>query len=285
LLAVKEGQRISDLRIVMQRTGVIAGHVRRDDGEPFQNAAVYALRWTYTGGIRQLEEQGLRSLTDDRGAFRILNLPPGQYFVYAVPPWISPALDKVVRTVQPTFAPNALKVVDAGPVAVFAGGEGLAEIRLREDKQFVVRGTVKGQQSGAVVLAMEDIEIPKLGRTGPAAPGTPNAPPYVAIARTDAEGSFELGGLLQGRHRLYAFGGARLTLNFGPKGYVSQRSVEAPAPDEGDSGTAEVTISDSDIEGISIVLAPAAAITRTFRMEQPTLTDRRIELSKRNGGG
>lgn len=80
---LKPGQKLENLDLRLDPTGVIAGQVSDEDQEPVQGLAVFALRITFqTGGRKQVSDSG-RSVTDDLGNFRLPNLPPGSYYVSA----------------------------------------------------------------------------------------------------------------------------------------------------------------------------------------------------------
>ncbi|HEX6975785.1 MAG TPA: carboxypeptidase-like regulatory domain-containing protein, partial [Vicinamibacterales bacterium] len=84
-LALAPGERVSDITIAVWRQASISGAVVDEAGEPVVGVEVRALRralvsgrWQFTttvsGGFRQF-------FTDDRGAYRIPGLPPGEYVV------------------------------------------------------------------------------------------------------------------------------------------------------------------------------------------------------------
>jgi len=65
-------------------TGVIAGRVRDANGHPIRNVVVRALKAVYREGQRSLNSQQMAE-TNDLGEYRIFGLPPGLYFVSALP--------------------------------------------------------------------------------------------------------------------------------------------------------------------------------------------------------
>jgi protocatechuate 3,4-dioxygenase beta subunit len=62
--------------------GAISGRLVDEDGDPIQNMAVTTMTYTYTSRGRELAE-GMSATTDDRGEYRIFNVPPGKYFLKA----------------------------------------------------------------------------------------------------------------------------------------------------------------------------------------------------------
>ena len=83
-ISVTAGQAIKDVRFVMVPLGAISGRVYDATGEPVVNVSVRALKYAYADGKRTLT--AVKTVTtDDRGEFRLFWLPPGQYYVGAVP--------------------------------------------------------------------------------------------------------------------------------------------------------------------------------------------------------
>src|SRR6185436_2394871 len=81
-LNLKEGDKLLTLEVKMVRQGIVAGRVTDRDGEAIPNMQVRVSRYQYSGGKRQMVMAG-NATTDDRGDFRVANLPPGRYFVSA----------------------------------------------------------------------------------------------------------------------------------------------------------------------------------------------------------
>ena len=77
------GQRL-DTSINLLRGGVVAGVVTGPNGLPELQAQVRALRLTMSTGVRRFLPMG-SVMTDDRGAYRIFNLSPGEYVIAVTP--------------------------------------------------------------------------------------------------------------------------------------------------------------------------------------------------------
>jgi len=82
-ITLAAGQWMRDLRIDLLKPGTISGIVRNETGEPVVEATVRAYTQIYVGGTLQLASSQ-SATTDDRGEYRISNVPPGKYIV-AVP--------------------------------------------------------------------------------------------------------------------------------------------------------------------------------------------------------
>jgi hypothetical protein len=82
-LRVAADKPVVDVTIRMWRYASISGIVLDESGEPAVDVGVRALRVTVAGGRRRLSPS-IQAMTDDRGVYRIANLPPAEY-VLVVP--------------------------------------------------------------------------------------------------------------------------------------------------------------------------------------------------------
>lgn len=82
-MRLADGEHAS-LTISLMRGGAITGYVYDEAGELVQGAQVRALRFVMRHGVRQSQVSASAS-TDDRGAFRLFGLSPGEYLVAATP--------------------------------------------------------------------------------------------------------------------------------------------------------------------------------------------------------
>jgi hypothetical protein len=145
-------------------SGIIAGSVQDTRGMPVPNIPVTALRTSYRKGVKALTP--LKTLnTDDRGAFRIAGLAPGEYYVRADAPSVAVAGSEApkimsfsVRTTasggvggnlaatpalfSPTYAPNSLHAVNGVSFRVRGGDELTARIELAQGTPLRISGTV-----------------------------------------------------------------------------------------------------------------------------------------------
>ncbi len=122
------------------------------DGDPVQGAMVSALMKTWMQGKLRYMPRGGQS-TNDLGEFRMANLQPGAYYVFAAPqgrgitggPDVEDETAKTKPKPVRTFYPDALDLQGAQAVQVSAGQEqsGLY-IHLRSEKVHKVSGKVTG---------------------------------------------------------------------------------------------------------------------------------------------
>ena len=110
--------------LVLVRPGVIVGHVIGPDGEPLVRARVQALRSRRMGGVRRLMPVSSAE-SDDRGAFRLHSLSPGEYYVLVNPPFQPLQAKKAGAPgdMAPTFYPGTVDPSEARTIAVSSGGE------------------------------------------------------------------------------------------------------------------------------------------------------------------
>src|SRR5262245_18580523 len=82
-LELADGQRITDLKIRLFKYAVVTGTIVDEAGEPAVGVQVRAVRRPFPGQGLQFGEF-VEVSTDDRGAYRISTLKPGDYYI-AVP--------------------------------------------------------------------------------------------------------------------------------------------------------------------------------------------------------
>jgi hypothetical protein len=102
-ITLAAGQSSHELVIALMPPGVIAGIVL-DDNRPARNVWVRALKSAYVDGERRFNIVEYAQ-SDDRGEFRLFDLPPGLYFVSAMPP--EPPRIEGDSLVTPTIPTNA----------------------------------------------------------------------------------------------------------------------------------------------------------------------------------
>jgi len=83
ILTLRAGQEMKDLLFRLLPSGVIAGRILDEDGEPIPSATVSALREAYSEGKRNLSTSTTVE-TNDLGEYRLFGLQPGRYFVSAI---------------------------------------------------------------------------------------------------------------------------------------------------------------------------------------------------------
>ena len=154
VLTLRPGQEVKDLLFRLIPSGVIAGRILDEDGEPLASVTVSALREVYDEGKRTLATSSAVS-TDDLGEYRLFGLPPGRYFVTAVyPHWgrfggngdDSDSTDSPQEGYAKMFYPGTPDAAKAISIPIKAGDEVPSiEILMRQVSAYRIRGHIYNQ--------------------------------------------------------------------------------------------------------------------------------------------
>jgi protocatechuate 3,4-dioxygenase beta subunit len=279
---VAAGQSIDNFDMRMQKGAVITGRVLDPAGEPLPDARVMVFRrpsgnaTRMPGPPRLLPAPNPGTQTNDIGEFRVAGLPPGEYFVAAMPrpPMMfgtagsNPAADrKIARTTLPTtYYPGTTDQAAAQPIAVTAGAEvGSIFFAMQQVPAFRVSGIVVDEEGrpvpGAMVMLMGD---PRNGAfTGP-----------VGNAMSREGGEFDIDGVPAGSYRAngsimvrmdsttgregVSAGGVSGGVVAGVSGGVTFGSVSSSSWTSTTGGRTnpppEVVVADADVAGVRVVI-------------------------------
>ena len=235
---------------------------------------VQALTITYLNGLPVLQEE-VASVTDDRGAYRLFYLAPGNYIVGSASPRQTAAeavvagfapelLPAAAANISPdvmvkTFYPNVTTSTLAIPVSVRFGEDiGGIDVQMRTVRTAKIMGTV----------------INNLGPPLPNPDGTPGIVPGVTLqllqrdnsipddigARsvgvvnvTSGSGKFTISGVPPGDYDLYA----RMA---DPRGSRGQGGAPAAW------GRATIEVHDRDIDGVTMTVHPSVEVYGVLRV-------------------
>ena len=213
VLALKPGQKISDVLFRMTAAAVITGRVNNEDGEPMIRVQVVALR-------RPTEEETeedipfasrkqtlipvASSQTDDRGQYRIFGVKPGEYYIRATdsfePDNNVPFVDEDYWVRQylgseyaPVYYPGVVQVGQAQVVSAKSGDEVQADFSMQRTKTVEVAGQVIGP-GGPAKNALVILEQPGVDDFGSS-----------RQSRTDEKGIFKLKGIPPGSYVIVAY--------------------------------------------------------------------------------
>ena len=227
-------ERPYDLVLPMVARGIIAGRVLDEHGDPLINATARA------ESLNRETEASVQ--TNGRGEFR-LSVPPGKYYVEGSR-WSDSDMTSESGYV-PTYYPGATGIEGASPVEAFAGRvlNGV-EFSLVRSVSLRVSGEITGLPDGDRSLSLwwkpaDRDEIRQTGRES----GRLDFNTRPAEATSSSVKFYSLP-LDAGTYYFYA---------------VSRADNE-----ELQSQVAELTLSDSDVTGVTLSLAPAAEITGTI---------------------
>lgn len=236
-LEVLAGQTVERIDFALPRTGVIAGLVADEVGDPIAGVTVHPMRVELFQGRRQLVPTTQGDETDEAGQYRLSGLSPGTYMVRATTreTWtVTRSGRKDVMSFVPTYFPGTDDLALARRVTV-----GMAEQVRGVDFSLIPGRTVKisgtafnssGRPVQSVMLGL-DVMGPGGGRVG----GAGNA----VVA---PDGSFTFRDVLRGEYKLRAAG--------------SEEAVSVP-----------VVVGDSDIENVALVTSKGWSATGTVTTE------------------
>ena len=190
--------------------GTINGRVVDASGKPIAEAPIGVVRRIYRGGVAALDiTDGKES--DDRGVYRLYRLPPGEYFVVALPKRVNgvPTSGDASAPEVPvtTFYPSAIDVTSALPIALKPGDElSGVDVQMRNAMTFTVSGHVVSMlPPGSEVSAINRQTRPNIAqlsilpRDGTVLPDI-----FGLTIAAQPDGTFQLTGLLSGSYDLIA---------------------------------------------------------------------------------
>jgi hypothetical protein len=255
-IRVRDGVPISGLRYALTPQAVISGRVVDDEGEPVPGIQILALRrappearsgsLTASGGAQ----------TDDRGEYRLRNLPAGRYLVQA-----APMMQRSMQTAEnrrtalvATFHPDAASPEGAIWVSVGEGQEAAnINIQLRRMPVFRISGRVLLEDGKPA----ERFMVSNIESNAPAT--------YILTGRMDLgkePGSFVLDAVPPGSWTLVA------------------RLMDNPALSMQRAAFAHVDVSGRDVEGVEIRFLPPFVLHGQVRVEGLGAEQAKAELAK-----
>jgi hypothetical protein len=205
---LKAGERRQDVNVTLQKGAVIVGRVLDEAGEPLVDTRVVAMRRPAgppsATSIREdlLIPAGPGAQTNDLGEFRLFSLPPGEYYVQAMPrPDFGGSPAPRATTMLPTYFPGTSDPVAAQPISVGAGQtSGDVVIRMIGAPAFHVSGVVLDEAGRPVVNAMVRLIVDE-----------PTGQPTFMMgrwsqsqSRTDTSGKFTINNVTNGTYTLLA---------------------------------------------------------------------------------
>jgi len=158
-ISLRNGEHLENADVALWRALAISGRVVDEGGEPLANVNVHAFN---TDGS-QATVSDMSRASDDRGAFRLFGLPPGEYLVCAEPRDPFPGTEVRERLVR-TCHPSAIGDDGAGFVQVMAADVGQVEIRVRRSRTFSVTGTILTSSGAPLVEARPQVSVVRLDR-------------------------------------------------------------------------------------------------------------------------
>ncbi len=243
-LEVRPGEAVRDVAFRLQAAVIITGRVLDEAGEPLSGATVGAMEFTWSQGRTRLQPVG-NGQSNDLGEYRIFGLRPGRYYLYAQYPQFDSAeggTDEFGdgQAYAPIYYPGTVDFLAAQRLLV-RPGENLTgmDFQLIAVRAVTVRGQVLNARTGQpavggyLTLVRRDSVV--MGYESQMGAGT-----------QDASGAFEFRGVPPGEY------------------FVTGQWSEK---DEQFHGRTAVSVGGSDVEGVTISIAPGFAINGQVRME------------------
>jgi hypothetical protein len=192
-LSLDAGQRVRDLVIRLTPQAVVTGRILDADGDPVSQVSVQLHRYVYIRGKRRFESWGFAN-TNDLGEYRLFDLDPGRYYLSALPQ--DDGSEHAGQGYATTYYPGTTDPTGAGLLDLRAGVplRGI-DIPLMKRRTVTVRGRailpIKAATAGpANVMLVPQDESRGFVRQ--------------SSADLDAQGSFELRGVVPGAYFLMA---------------------------------------------------------------------------------
>jgi hypothetical protein len=300
---VTDGERKTDIKVLLRKLGGLSGTVRDDTGAPVVGVEVLALRRSTQGGRPATLLPAARSRTNDRGEYRMSGIMAGEFLICACSreplPFDSTllttlaahpldllsiagraatagadavAIEGELRTIPPTFHPNTTFVSRATKVVI--SGTELVNIDIEAT---AVRGA---RVSGRIVAApgavnASFLRLSAVGDVPEAANVTTMVPMLV-----HPDGRFNFANVPPGQYQLTVTFRPGMT-GGGPSGaalaFIGARgnAMAATPPRGGGPGTMAdslwaselITVGDRDVTGLVVGLQQGVEVTGRLRFD------------------
>jgi hypothetical protein len=262
-IEVSDGVTVDHVNITLPRTGVIAGTVLDEAGEPDAGTTVVAMQMRFANSKRRLVPVS-RAVSDDIGQFRLAGLPPGNYYVEALSrdKWQSDPPEKTMMGFLPTFYPSAVNITEAQRIRLKLGQQvsGI-NVDLIAGKLVSISGTVMDAQGMPLRGGTVAVNQVMVGDNFAAysAAGT---------AKTAVDGSFVIRDVSPGAYTLSVHAESTTGL---PE--VAQISVDATT----DTKSIQLTTSPAGTVSGRIVLDPGATLPSTFPLTRLRVAGKAVD--------
>jgi hypothetical protein len=254
------GETKSGIEIRLSPLAVISGMVTDADGDAVPGTQIRVLRYSFSQGHLTLANTSIGN-SDDRGMFRIGNVPPGRYYVAATAQGITATVNEIrgpsAQAMNlPTYYPNAADPRGAVAFNVDADEVSNINIRLLRGALYSIKGNFVGPDGGPV--SGQITVFPKGGDSAPAGMNSQVRDP----------GIFQLSGLPSGDYTLVVRG-SNVVRPAQPSPLSPNPGVPAQAPGQPLqlSGRVDVTLGNANLENVTIRLTEGAELTGRITIE------------------
>lgn len=277
-IELSDAQILDKADIAMPRGSVVAGRIVDEFGEPIADAAVTAMRSTWSNGRRRLQPTGRAAQTNDLGQYRIFGLAPGDYYVSATlrsgdmammemamvaaasaGAAASPSGSAPNSGYAPTYFPGTTNGGDAQKVTLTVGQEAqgtdfaLLPVRLAK-----ITGTVISSDGKPA----EGTMINALPRTS----GDDVMIGSSTSARADKNGNFTLNNVPPGEYTLQTRGVTIMTSSGSGGRMVFTMTTRTVGPDgpggsEPEFGSVPISVAGDDISNVIVLTSKGTTAT------------------------
>jgi hypothetical protein len=232
---VLQREHLADTTVRLLPQSVITGRVVNSDGDPLSGLTVEAVRIEIADGRRQVKQGYANKPTDDRGDYRLWNLPPGSYYVKVAGRLSRSSVtnetthfDLAQEAYGPMYYPSSQSQEEAQVLRIEAGQTVSAPFTLEGRKAHEIRGT------------------------------TVNAPAQRRLQIRLLRG----GDILGGRGAVNVAAGTFQAVDVAPGSYTLQIYTVDGGPMW--FGEIPVTIGESDLTGVSMAMSPGVDVQGKF---------------------
>lgn len=237
-IRLAKGEKRQDLQLKLLPQAVVSGRVVDEDGDPLDRVEVNLFQRTFQNGHIRLAGRA-HSNTNDRGEFRLAGIPPGKYYLSLQR---SGGLDSMpaqgestATAFLPAYFPGVDTASEAQAIQLRAGQEiSSLSLSLRRTKVFRVRGRFMGCAADLPSKSCFASAFPK------SFGGSIN---FQRTPVNSKDHSFELNGLAPGTYTLSVIN--------------TNRQI----------GKLDITIGNSNIDGIEVPALSMAALSGRVRVE------------------
>jgi carboxypeptidase family protein len=231
-IEILDGQTVEKVDFALPRGAILTGRILDEFGEPAEGAQVAPMQVRTIQDRPQMISAGRVATTNDLGEFRIIGVPPGQYFLSAtMRGTIAATLENDDRSgYAPTFYPGTSSLGEAQRLTL-AVGQTISDLAmvLVPTRTARVTGVVLDSQgrpmtNGNILVMQRNNGLGLVSMVGAVKP----------------DGSFSLSGLAPGDYLL---------------------SAAMPAGFGDESANAQVTVDGQDINGLQMFTAKPSTLT------------------------
>jgi len=317
-IPLTDGEKMPNVTLTMAPTSAITGRITDRDGEALGHARVQAMELYYENGERRLYILQVVQ-TNDLGEYRFYWLPPGRYFVavvpddtlrqnvaFSIPPpgegghredQMSPIVTRRItpsgETIEESFVPiyygDVLEQQRSTPIDLPPGSNATGmniSMRNARVRSWHIRGTI---MNGATGMPAAGAQLRLMPKEWTATVIMPNV-------LSDADGHFDMKGVIPGSYFLYAnqngtpaagaagAPGGQATVPRGTPpplgnagapaagGAPGAAAANGPPPIPPVAARLQVDVGNSSIDNLNFTLTPGYTVAGRVTLENPPLT-------------